>query len=264
MPARRGPRLFGPEGEAATLYEKVTGGEIPKGTTGELDYLLNVFNLLQAAGPGPDARERRARGIASRRWATRTRPPGVWSFGASIDGEGSDHTAVEDSKEVYWDADAPSEEPEPDQDAGRLPPDLRRPALRASASGRGGTGARRGAGDRPSTRCPGRSPPGVRAAPLLKAVAAVAASRPLWCSSSRRSPAASRRHRLLGAVFGVLYALNAIGLVLVFRANRVVNFAQAEFGVIAAVLAIQFVLQWDWNFFAAVAAGSSSPPRSPA
>ena len=52
--------------------------------------------------PAADGR----RGLGCRRW---------W-YGESIDGEGGDHTAVEDSKEVYWDADAPPEETEPDQD----------------------------------------------------------------------------------------------------------------------------------------------------
>ncbi|MFP3901874.1 MAG: ABC transporter permease [Acidimicrobiia bacterium] len=60
---------------------------------------------------------------------------------------------------------------------------------------------------------------------------------------------------VLGAVFGSLYALNAMGLVLVYRANRVINFAQAEFGSVAAVLAIVFVVHWRWNFFLAVACG---------
>lgn len=60
---------------------------------------------------------------------------------------------------------------------------------------------------------------------------------------------------LLGAVFGSLYALNAMGLVLVYRANKVVNFAQAEFGSVAAVIAIELVLQWNLNYFAAAAIG---------
>lgn len=60
---------------------------------------------------------------------------------------------------------------------------------------------------------------------------------------------------LVGAVFGSLYALGALGLVLVYRANRIVNFAQAELGSVAAVLSIQFVLQWHWNYFAAVITG---------
>lgn len=60
---------------------------------------------------------------------------------------------------------------------------------------------------------------------------------------------------VLGTVFGSLNALLAIGIVLVYRANRVVNFAQAELGAVAAVLAIEFKLQWRWNFFLAIAAG---------
>ncbi|MEY2426088.1 MAG: branched-chain amino acid transport system permease protein livM, partial [Actinomycetota bacterium] len=47
---------------------------------------------------------------------------------------------------------------------------------------------------------------------------------------------------LRGIVFGLLYALTAVGLVLTFRANRVINFAQAEIGSVAAVIAIQLVL----------------------
>jgi hypothetical protein len=109
--------IFGAEGDAAVLYEKMTGEEIPKGTTGEVHYLLNALNLLQAAGPDLTP-ENVARGA----WSL---PPmgdedsaaGVWWYGESIDGEGGDHTAVEDSKEVYWDADAPPEETEVDQDA---------------------------------------------------------------------------------------------------------------------------------------------------
>jgi branched-chain amino acid transport system permease protein len=45
---------------------------------------------------------------------------------------------------------------------------------------------------------------------------------------------------LLGLVFGSFYALTAIGLVLIYRANRVINFAQADIGAVAGVLAIEF------------------------
>jgi branched-chain amino acid transport system permease protein len=92
--------------------------------------------------------------------------------------------------------------------------------------------------------------------PLIRAVATAAGAGALWWVLEQTLPRGLPPGIVVsGAVFGALYALNAIGLVLVFRANRVVNFAQAEFGVIAAVLTIQFVLQWDWNFYAAVAAG---------
>jgi branched-chain amino acid transport system permease protein len=60
---------------------------------------------------------------------------------------------------------------------------------------------------------------------------------------------------ILGLVFGSFYALTAIGLVLIYRANRVVNFAQAELGSVAAVIAIQLVLQYNLNYFLAMATG---------
>ncbi|MFL6113604.1 MAG: hypothetical protein ACJ786_19910, partial [Catenulispora sp.] len=58
-----------------------------------------------------------------------------------------------------------------------------------------------------------------------------------------------------GVMYGSLDALIAIGIVLIYRANKVVNFAQAEFGSVAAVLAIEFRLLWHWNYFLAVGAG---------
>ncbi len=60
---------------------------------------------------------------------------------------------------------------------------------------------------------------------------------------------------VLGLVFGSLYALVAVGLVLVYRANRVVNFAQAELGVVAAVVAIELVIEYDLNYFVAIGTG---------
>src|SRR3954451_2828412 len=60
---------------------------------------------------------------------------------------------------------------------------------------------------------------------------------------------------LMGIVYGSLNGLIAIGIVLIFRANKVVNFAQAEFGSVAAVLAIEFKLKLHWNYFLAIGAG---------
>src|SRR5205807_729594 len=53
---------------------------------------------------------------------------------------------------------------------------------------------------------------------------------------------------LQGLVFGSLYALIAMGLVLIFRANRVVNFAQAELGAVASVLAVELVVKYNVNY----------------
>lgn len=44
---------------------------------------------------------------------------------------------------------------------------------------------------------------------------------------------------LLGVVYGSIYALLAMGIVLIYRGNRIINFAQAQIGIIAAVLAIE-------------------------
>jgi branched-chain amino acid transport system permease protein len=60
---------------------------------------------------------------------------------------------------------------------------------------------------------------------------------------------------LQGVVFGSLYALIAVGLVLIYRANRIVNFAQAELGAVASVVAIMLVIEHDLNFFIAIAVG---------
>src|SRR6266704_1674355 len=54
-----------------------------------------------------------------------------------------------------------------------------------------------------------------------------------------------------GAPLGIV----VVGIVLGWRANKVVNFAQAEFGAVAAVLAIEFVLRLHMNYFLAVASG---------
>jgi branched-chain amino acid transport system permease protein len=48
---------------------------------------------------------------------------------------------------------------------------------------------------------------------------------------------------VMGAVMGSFYGLTAIGLVLIYRANRVINFAQADIGAVAGVLAISFRLR---------------------
>jgi branched-chain amino acid transport system permease protein len=53
---------------------------------------------------------------------------------------------------------------------------------------------------------------------------------------------------LLGIIYGSIYALLAIGIVLVYRGNRIINFAQAQIGVIAAILAIEMNVTYGINF----------------
>ncbi|MDP1795008.1 MAG: ABC transporter permease, partial [Acidimicrobiales bacterium] len=54
---------------------------------------------------------------------------------------------------------------------------------------------------------------------------------------------------VLGVVLGSLTGLTAIGLILIYQAARVINFAQAALGSVASVLAIQLVTEYDVNYF---------------
>jgi branched-chain amino acid transport system permease protein len=60
---------------------------------------------------------------------------------------------------------------------------------------------------------------------------------------------------LQGVVLGSLTGCSALGLVLVYRSSRVVNFAQASLGSAAAVLSVQLFSTKHWNYYAALAAG---------
>jgi branched-chain amino acid transport system permease protein len=44
-----------------------------------------------------------------------------------------------------------------------------------------------------------------------------------------------------GAIIGLLYAMVAFGLILIYRANRIINFAQAEMGAVSAVMAVLLI-----------------------
>jgi ABC-type branched-subunit amino acid transport system ATPase component/ABC-type branched-subunit amino acid transport system permease subunit len=60
---------------------------------------------------------------------------------------------------------------------------------------------------------------------------------------------------LLGVVLGSLTALTAMGLVLVHRASRIVNFAQAEIGGLSASIAVVMVVGFGLPYFAALPVG---------
>ena len=59
----------------------------------------------------------------------------------------------------------------------------------------------------------------------------------------------------LGLVLGSLSALVAMGLVLIYRANRIVNFAQGDMGAVASVLAASLYVGPKLPFFVCVAIG---------
>jgi ABC-type branched-subunit amino acid transport system ATPase component/branched-subunit amino acid ABC-type transport system permease component len=59
----------------------------------------------------------------------------------------------------------------------------------------------------------------------------------------------------LGLVTGSLSAMVAMGLVLVYRANNIINFAQGDLGGLAAVLTASLLVGPKWSFFPAAAVG---------
>jgi branched-chain amino acid transport system permease protein len=61
---------------------------------------------------------------------------------------------------------------------------------------------------------------------------------------------------LRGVVLGLLTALLAIGLALVYRANRVVNFAQADLGSAPVALGASLLLFWGWSYWVGLGIGA--------
>src|SRR2546423_1803085 len=60
---------------------------------------------------------------------------------------------------------------------------------------------------------------------------------------------------LLGLVLGGLYGLTAMGLVLIYRSSRIINFAQVEIGALAATVAQVMVRGWHQSYVLAVIVG---------
>ncbi|HUC04623.1 MAG TPA: ATP-binding cassette domain-containing protein [Acidimicrobiales bacterium] len=60
---------------------------------------------------------------------------------------------------------------------------------------------------------------------------------------------------LYGVVLGALSSLTAIGLILVYRSARIINFAQADIGGLAASAAVVMVTGWKLPYFAALPVG---------
>ena len=52
-----------------------------------------------------------------------------------------------------------------------------------------------------------------------------------------------------GIGIGAVYALVALGFVLIFRATNVVNFAQGEFSMVAAYLMVVFAVDLGWPYW---------------
>ncbi|HTT85762.1 MAG TPA: ABC transporter permease [Acidimicrobiales bacterium] len=57
---------------------------------------------------------------------------------------------------------------------------------------------------------------------------------------------------LEGAIIGLGYGLLAVGLVLIYRTSRVVNFAQGQLGVVAAVFLVKLYYDYRFNYWFAL------------
>jgi branched-chain amino acid transport system permease protein len=61
-----------------------------------------------------------------------------------------------------------------------------------------------------------------------------------------------------GLIIGALGALVALGMALIYRANRILNFAQADLGTLPVVLVLMLMsatVGWGWSYFLAVPVG---------
>src|SRR5687767_622882 len=56
----------------------------------------------------------------------------------------------------------------------------------------------------------------------------------------------------LGAITGMTYGILAVGLVLVYRSNRIINFAHGEIGAFGAALCGLAVVRWDIPYWLAL------------
>jgi substrate-binding family protein len=93
-------KLISPTGEAARVWREATGEKkLPQGAETQYYNLVQIFSLLQAAGPVLTPANAAA-GI-------RTFPPGGGSHGpAGTWSWAHDHTAVIDAREIYWNGDS--------------------------------------------------------------------------------------------------------------------------------------------------------------
>ena len=54
---------------------------------------------------------------------------------------------------------------------------------------------------------------------------------------------------LRGLIVGLLSALAALGLALIYRANRIINFAQTDLGSVPTSLGVYLIAFWGWNYW---------------
>ena len=90
------------------------------------------------------------------------------------------------------------------------------------------------------------------------AVGAARGGRSLADHAGGREARVARRavgRRARGAELGLLSAMIAVGLALTYRANRIINFAQADLGIVPALLALLLILAKGWSIWFALPLG---------
>ena len=60
---------------------------------------------------------------------------------------------------------------------------------------------------------------------------------------------------LQGIVLGLLTSLVALGIVLVYRSNRVLNFAQGELGLLPTILSVMLIVESNFPYLVALLLG---------
>ncbi|MDH3706798.1 MAG: hypothetical protein OES57_12080, partial [Acidimicrobiia bacterium] len=61
-----------------------------------------------------------------------------------------------------------------------------------------------------------------------------------------------RQFVFIGLVDGLAYALLALGVILIYRSDRVINFAIGAVGVLAAQIMARMVIEWDVPYWPAL------------
>ena len=93
------------------------------------------------------------------------------------------------------------------------------------------------------------TPPRYRSLPTAARVA-VCAVASACCGCSRRAPAVGdAAHVVLGAISARPPAPPAVGLILIWRANRVINFANGAMAGVAGLTAVHLFVSWGWPYW---------------
>ena len=104
-------KIFGPRSEPGITYKRITGKTIPPGTEGWYFELLELFNFLQATGPDLTPANMAAAVVHLPQGGISSDPAvpklavGRVCYCTNPDGSpGYDHTGIDDTRIVYWEA----------------------------------------------------------------------------------------------------------------------------------------------------------------